>query len=861
MKNLVPTPFLAAMEPDMKKLIHSVLLLTLLASVALSQDLRPTNPGLDGSKSAISPHIPAQSSITLPSYESPKRPGHHTAADWRALIDSLWGPGPPTATKLQIFDTFWNLIDRQYAGFPYLDVNWDSLKAVYRPEIEAGVSRGRLWGILGHMYLSLQEIHTWIADLDLDSYFMEGGQLVYRPGMPVFFPSGWGWAGSFGAALTPMPDSSLLVYRALSPHPLGIVAGDVVLGYDGIPWKQLYHELLSVEFPLEWWGETRFGSSPRSMSHALLNSAGSNWGLFDTLDVVKYATGDTVHLPTASLVGSDYLSLFATEQLPIPGVRMPDYRGGERVTWGVVDGTSIGYVYVYRWNSSDAPAFAAAMRDLVTVRKVAGLILDFRYNIGSDDSWDAANPGLDYLFNEDPAGPSRWQSATRSSPTDHFGFSFSGPPGSFQPGPEFYDRPIAVLTGPQAWSLGDHVSFRMRSHPMARFFGLPTNGAFVMGGGNAGPIFGNWYYSYAGGQMQSFVNNEGFLMHKSFPVDEEVWLTQDGVAKGDDDVVERAIEWIGTLSHAHDVRVSRLSIDTIHITARVENPLAHSLGVVARLADGSGALIDSVYLADDGLHGDSTSGDGFWGCRYVPSSENLIRVTVRTEDVTTGTARTLPNAVTYLFTRGAMISADTRAVDFRQIDISLSGRDTTFMVRNIGFATDSIEVSLNYGNVTPDSAIAVSPVLFELAAGDSSGVTFMIRPQLLVPQYYSAVVRMHSRLGYGQTLLSKPMLWQIVVTGLVPESDELPKVFMLEQNYPNPFNPSTTITYTLPHAARVNLKVFNTLGQEVAALLNEDTPAGVHTVHFDAARLPSGVYLYRLTAGSFVQTRKMIIMK
>jgi glucuronoarabinoxylan endo-1,4-beta-xylanase len=59
----------------------------------------------------------------------------------------------------------------------------------------------------------------------------------------------------------------------------------------------------------------------------------------------------------------------------------------------------------------------------------------------------------------------------------------------------------------------------------------------------------------------------------------------------------------------------------------------------------------------------------------------------------------------------------------------------------------------------------------------------------------------------------------------------------------------------------VSLKLFNTLGQEVAELLNEDRPAGVHTVQFDAAGLPSGVYLYRLTAGSFVQTRKMLIVK
>jgi hypothetical protein len=148
---------------------------------------------------------------------------------------------------------------------------------------------------------------------------------------------------------------------------------------------------------------------------------------------------------------------------------------------------------------------------------------------------------------------------------------------------------------------------------MVRFFGLPTNGAFVMGGGNAGPILGNWYYRFAGGQMQSFVNNEGFLTHRSFPVDEEVWLTRDGVANGDDDVVKRALAWISTLSYAHNVRVARPTIDSIQITARVENPQAHALNVVVSLRNGAGTFIDSIFLADDGLHGDSVSADGLWG--------------------------------------------------------------------------------------------------------------------------------------------------------------------------------------------------------------------------------------------------------
>lgn len=85
--------------------------------------------------------------------------------------------------------------------------------------------------------------------------------------------------------------------------------------------------------------------------------------------------------------------------------------------------------------------------------------------------------------------------------------------------------------------------------------------------------------------------------------------------------------------------------------------------------------------------------------------------------------------------------------------------------------------------------------------------------------------------------------------------------FKLEQNYPNPFNPSTKIEFSIASAAQVELKVFNILGQEVATLVNESLKAGNHQVTFDASRLATGVYLYRITAGTFVSTKKMLLLK
>ncbi|MBX2974611.1 MAG: lamin tail domain-containing protein [Ignavibacteriaceae bacterium] len=85
--------------------------------------------------------------------------------------------------------------------------------------------------------------------------------------------------------------------------------------------------------------------------------------------------------------------------------------------------------------------------------------------------------------------------------------------------------------------------------------------------------------------------------------------------------------------------------------------------------------------------------------------------------------------------------------------------------------------------------------------------------------------------------------------------------YALEQNYPNPFNPSTTINYSIPNAEYVTIKVFNTLGEEVATLFNGNMEAGKHSLSFDASKLSSGMYIYRLSAGNFTQIKKMLLAK
>ena len=88
-----------------------------------------------------------------------------------------------------------------------------------------------------------------------------------------------------------------------------------------------------------------------------------------------------------------------------------------------------------------------------------------------------------------------------------------------------------------------------------------------------------------------------------------------------------------------------------------------------------------------------------------------------------------------------------------------------------------------------------------------------------------------------------------------------PLDYGLNQNYPNPFNPVTTISYSIPIKSQVELVIYNTLGERIKKMVNEEKEAGRHSIEFDATFLPSGVYFYRLQAGSFVETKKMVLMK
>jgi len=95
----------------------------------------------------------------------------------------------------------------------------------------------------------------------------------------------------------------------------------------------------------------------------------------------------------------------------------------------------------------------------------------------------------------------------------------------------------------------------------------------------------------------------------------------------------------------------------------------------------------------------------------------------------------------------------------------------------------------------------------------------------------------------------------------VDDDNLTPFTFELSQNYPNPFNPATAISFSLPEACDVRLEIYNITGQKVATLIAGRRQAGHHTIEWDGSSFASGVYLYRLEAGNFAETKKMLLLK
>jgi hypothetical protein len=160
---------------------------------------------------------------------------------------------------------------------------------------------------------------------------------------------------------------------------------------------------------------------------------------------------------------------------------------------------------------------------------------------------------------------------------------------------------------------------------------------------------------------------------------------------------------------------------------------------------------------------------------------------------------------------------------------------------------------LNYGSIQP-----------QYASGSEGPVTIPSQAFVNINRNDSVIIFYAFAIGANQAeIISAINEAQIKYSTVlsVDKVSDLPTAYSLEQNYPNPFNPSTKIQFSISNSQPVTLKVFDVLGNEVATLVNEELTPGIYQYNFDASNLSSGVYYYKLRAGNFTETKKMILIR
>jgi hypothetical protein len=761
--------------------------------------------------------------------------------NWQYIIDTTWGPGLPLAEKQQIFNAYATSIREQFDGFESLQMNlnsWDSLRVHYDSMIDDSTSKGGFSAIMTRFSMEFHDLHTYAYD---DSVVFS----PLNPGIPVLILGSYSLTVEhFGAVITALPDSSLLILRTLSGHPLNLEPGDILLGYEGIPWKILVNELLDAGLPIV----GRWGGAPSAYTDEILLGAGLNWHLFDTIDILKHSTGDTVHLSVNPLLNLPPINMLNNEQLPIPGISFPDYHSGQYVSYGIIEGTNIGYIYLTHEveGISDQQFYEA----ITALFETDALIIDMRLNFGG---WAFFNSSLQLLFNDSHL---TIEDAYRCNIND-FTLCPSGNSNVFRvPGipNTLYDRPIAVLLGPTCVSMGDITAQRLKYHPMVRFFGKSS--AASLGDNVFIANYPDWTIRYSISDMFHVSEPGAYLNRTEFPINYPVWFNPDDVANGYDTVVEEALEWINNLVYGHNVTTNRNYLvpgsDSVIISATIENPNSHSVSSKIYIRDLENTLIDSLELIETEI---GSIWEGSW---VAVNYEEFFKLEIKASDQTTGDTFKIDN-VARVTTIGPIVitdyyftSQDTTpgAGDLIICKIKLKNQSATFTVPDVKATV-----------VCEDTLVTITSSLFtigDLSPGEEkegSGL-LMFNLDENCPHNYtiSFDVKIMSE-GWG--------FWQDdfdIITG-IDDAEQIPIKYSLYQNYPNPFNPSTKIKYSIPQDSKVMIKVFDILGNKIETLVNEEKKAGTYEITWNAVRLPSGVYFYQIKSGDFIDAKKMVLMK
>lgn len=462
---------------------------------------------------------------------------------WSDQVDEFWGPAPPLEDRIEMFEILWGYVAKHHAGFVTSPVDWDEVYLYTRPRIEAAESYGRFYQLMAKMFVDIADGHT---SIDSVNKVCRRNDVEYMESRPPLYSESYSVTSTHpsGACVAMTEDDEILVYKVDPENPAGLQIGDRIAGYDGVSWGDLLDQIDSWHLP----HCGSISAAPYSNKYRRMTSATHNFHLFSQLDVLKAGTGEAVSVSTEEMLGFES-DIICTDQLPVVGVEMPwssiddvdldDVSNG--TTWGLVEGTNVGYIYVNSYCSGSEGLFNQAVADLMGTE---GLIVDNRFNHGG---WAYYFDGLAMLATGGAEAHLRaWE---RAGPGDYYEMVrkpeweldvIADPATS-------YDYPVAILQGPQTASAGEGSSFLLHEiHHVARSFGESTKGAFGYVHtlldpeedtycGDISLVYTSAINTDSGDNQLNSVDNQP---------DEEVWFNAEDVVAGIDPVVGAALEWI-----------------------------------------------------------------------------------------------------------------------------------------------------------------------------------------------------------------------------------------------------------------------------------------------------------------------------
>jgi len=428
--------------------------------------------------------------------------------------------------------------------------------------------------------------------------------------------------------------------------------------------------------------------------------------------------------------------------------------------------------------------------------------------------------------------------------------------------------------------------------------GIPSSGHGQPGVFTPGGLSGRIVYSLApwGTKVYAGTDN-GVFVHTIGQFDDTVWTPVGLQGKTVRSVYPHQSGAIGyAITAGIDLRFGSSDSVLIYCSQNsdsawtpVDEGIDRSIVRVIKSIDGfpSPLICGETYAASEGLVYRRSIG-GIWEKVFDMGIivTNVVKVNSTTVTVWTGGETT----IFWPFISRSDDKGDTWSTSFPDLQgdnacnsLAFHPNDTSVVFAGM---EGSVIVSKDGGSSWQSSGLGGTPFYFSslaitpssqtiYAGGVAHGSSFglysaslhdTVWTEIIPPKPYAGIMSMlflptaqdSGRLILG-TFGDGVILYGIPVTSV--DASSTPLHFALHQNYPNPFNPATTIKFTLPTPGGVSLKVHNVLGEEIASLVAGDYPAGTFKTTWDASAFPSGVYLYRLAAGTVVQTKKMILVK